>query len=80
MGLSLGSLFSKNTLSQVYIWALPSCAISVNMKALLSHGEGGSTQTNENMTPMQHCSPLVTIPERSFTRVYFTRVIAIYSG
>lgn len=68
MGLSLGSNFS-NTLSHVYIWALPSWAISVSMKAVLSHREGGSTQTNENVTPMQVCSPLVTIWEWSFTRV-----------
>lgn len=77
MGLSLGSHFSKNTLSHVYIWALPSWAISVSMKAVLSQTEGGSTQTNENVTPMQVCSPLVTISEWSFTRVYFTRVQSI---
>lgn len=71
MGLSLGSHFA-NTLSHVYIWALPSWTISVSMKAVLSHRERGSTQTNENVTPMQVCSPLVTLSEWSFTRVQST--------
>lgn len=73
-------LFPRDLLSNAYILALLSWSISVAVKAVLSHRGGGSTHSNENTNPTQHCSPLAAISECFFTKAYFTGVAAIHLG